>query len=104
MSSKTLPNLKVLNLSRNEINDAGVELLLKGNRSIESLSLRGIPTISDATLGHLVKNKSLVFLDVDGGSVCSAGGVALFHKMKPECVIQSSHGRFGPPEEAAEAE
>ena len=101
---KMLPNLKVLDLSLNEINDAGVELLLKGNRTLESLSLRGIATISDATLGHLVNIKSLVFLDVDGGSACSAAGVALFHEKKPECVIQSSHGRFGPPEEAAAGE
>ena len=100
---KTFSSLKLLDLSRNKISDQGVQLLLKGNRTIEHLSLRGIPTISDFTLGHLVNNKSLKYLDVDGGSACSAAGVKLFHEKRPDCVIQSTHGRFGPPDEAATA-
>jgi len=101
---KTLTNLKLLDLSRNKISDRGVQLLLKGNRSLEHLSLRGIPTISDASLGHLVNNKSLKYLDVDGGPACTEQAVKLFHAKRPDCAIQSSHGRFGPPDEAEAAD
>lgn len=97
---KSMSKLRILDLSHNTITDQGVNQLLKGHPSIEQLLLGGMTTISDFSLGYLVNNKALKYLNVEGSSV-SAERVKLFHEKRPDCLIKSQVGEFGPRLDAA---
>lgn len=96
---KGLRNLKTLVLSSNRISDRGIQLFLSGHASLEHLELNEMRSITDASLGFLIKNRSLKYLNVTN-TTCTAGGMQLFNQKKPQCVIVAGNARLGPPEEA----
>lgn len=99
---RKLPALKTLVLSQNKISDAGVKQFFSGHKTLEHLELQAIPTISDYSLGFLVKNRALKYLDVHGGTKCSLNGTKLFNQKRPDCFIYSDYAQLGPTDSESE--
>jgi len=90
---RSLPKLRVLVLNNNLISDQGVDILLKGHKTLERLELGGMKSISDRGLAALVTNKALKYLNVHGTSCSSAGARALKERL-PELKVYTEQGEF----------
>jgi Leucine-rich repeat (LRR) protein len=82
---RNIRHLKKLRLGFNQVTDAGLSVLTT-TQGIEEIYLRNIQTVSDATLGHVSKNKALRVIDVNGTS-CTINGVRQLKKYLPDCQI-----------------
>lgn len=90
---RSLPKLRVLVLNNNQISDQGVDILLKGHKTLERLELGGMKSISDRGLAALVPNKALKYLNVHGTACTSAGARALKERL-PEITVRTDQGEF----------
>jgi len=84
---RTMPSLRVLNLGKNAVSNAGLKVLIKGLKPLEELYLGNLTEVSDAGLAELVTCKNLKILDLTG-TRCTEQGARALKEMLPECEIR----------------
>lgn len=79
------PNLRDLRAENNDLTDKGTSYL-KNHKKLEKVVLARNRLLTNLTLGHLTKTKTLVLVNVHKTRCSHEGGVE-FHKYVPDCDV-----------------